>query len=278
MGRPGVAVPLYALAAPCDDPRYPALAGPFVVGCGPDGLVDRALSLQTGRVLTLPLQARSPALDDGQIYIPGFEGGLIRLTEPEPTLAEDTAAIHDTLVAPPALRGPHVAVLTADRVQAAAVTDHARRLYDAHPVGWYPPAIAGDRVAWIDTGGADPSASAVWWMPLEGGAPAPLGPGRHVVGSARRLAWVTDDALVVLDLDTSQRTQRPVQTGFSAAPAVWQDVLCWEAWGEADLDIQCDDGVSVTRPGHQQWPSRFAQWLVFREGGQVWLMTAPEAQ
>lgn len=276
MGRPGVAVPLYALKAPCDDPRYPALAGPFVVGCGPSGLVDRALSLQTGRLLPLPRSARSPALDDGQVYIAGVDGGLIRLTEPAPTLAEDIGTIHDVLVAPPALLGDHVAVLTADRVQAAAVTDHARRLYDAHPVGWYPPAIAGDRVAWIDTGGTDPSAAAVWWMPLGGGRPAPLGAGRHVVGSAHLLAWVTPEALVVWDLDTDQQTARPIRTGFSAPPAVWQDVLCWEAWGEADLDIVCDDGLSVTRPGHQQWPSRFSRWLVFREGGQVWLLTAPD--
>ena len=276
LGHSGVAVPLYAASAPCDDRRYPALAGPWVVACGPDGQVDRVLSLRTGRQLDLPLSSPSPALDDSALYIPGFGGGLIQLHESGALLADGIATIHDPAVAPAALSGERVVVLSADRVQSARLLDRARLKHDAQPVGWYPPAIAGDHVAWVDTGG-QPDGTAIWWMPLEGGDPQQLAAdGRHVQGSPQRLVWVTDAAIVSRDPVTAQVTTQPVRTGFSAPPSLWQDVLCWEEWGDADVDITCDDGLSVVRPGHQQWPSRWDRWLLFREGDQVWLLTAPD--
>lgn len=268
-------MPLYALSAPCSDPRYPALAGPWAVGCGPDGLVDRAISLRTGRQLTLPHATRSPALDDAAVYLP-TQGVLIHLTESGPVLAEDIATVHEPLVAPAALYNTQMATLSTDRVQSAPPTARARRQYDAHPVGWYPPALTADRVFWVDTGGEAPSTTQIWWMPITGGPPKQLAAsGRHVVASTERLAWVTDETLVVHDLHTATTEHRPVRTGFSAPPTLWKSVLCWEEWSSEDIDIHCDDGLSITRLGHQQWPSRHDTWLMFREDGRTWLMTAP---
>lgn len=272
-GHPGAAIPLYDLSAPCDDRRYPQLAGPWVVGCGPGGVVDRALSLETGVLHHLPSPATAPALDDGQVYLPGADGGRLRLTPTAVHRDETGVRLRDPLAAPPALRDDAIVVLAEDAVLVARVGDPLRRRYPSSPQGWYPPAIAGDRVAWIEAG------ERLWWMTLDKGHPEAMpvaGPNaRHVVASGPYLSWVEPDRLVQMDVRTADVQVFPVRTGFSAPPSAWGAVLCWEQWGEVDLDVRCSDGLQVQRPGHQQWPSRWEKWLLFREAGIVWLMTAP---
>lgn len=249
-----------------------------MVGCGPHGAVDRALSIHTGQLHLLPISGRSPALGDSVLYLPGHSGGLVQLLSSGPELALDTATIHTPSIAPAAIRGERVALLSAGSVQSSRVTDRVRHIHDADPVGWYPPALTDTHVAWVDTGGRS-SVTEVWWMPLDGSTePERLSaPGRHVIGSPDRLAWVTDTHLHWLDLATGETSSRIVQTGFSSPPAIWGGVLCWEHWGTSDLDITCDDGLLVTRPGHQQHPSRWGRWLLYREGDQPWLLTASES-
>lgn len=277
LGHAGLAVPVYAASQPCADPRYPALAGPWVVACGADGLVDHVVSVHSGQQFPLPISARSPALGDGTIYIPGLRGGLIALQEGGPVRVDGTAVIHTPTVSPAAIRGQRVAVLGEDTVQTALVSEASRRLYPASPVGWYPPALTETGVAWVDTGG-QPTNTEIWWMSLSNDQPQQLAAeGRHVVGSDTHLVWVTDTHLIKHDIADGHQTTVNVQTGFLSAPTIWQDVVCWEHWGElGDVDISCDDGLNVHRPGHQHHPSRWGRWLLFQEAGQSWLMTAME--
>ena len=272
-GAPGAAIPLYALAADCTDSRYPVLAGAWVLACGSGGEVDRALSLSSGAIITLPVATTSPGTAPGLVYVPGWGGGLIQLTEDEAVLAAGISTIHEPPVAPPALDGERVALLSAGRVQAAALTADARWLHEINPAGWYPPALTDGHVAWIERGEDED----VWWMALPDGTPTLLagGPGsqRHVVGHGRWLAWVEEAAVILLDTQTGARQSFEARTGFSAPIALWDGIVCWEQWG-TDIDIVCSDGLSVTRPGHQQWPSRFGPWLLFREAERVWLLTA----
>lgn len=300
MAAPGISgqsVPLYAIDTPCNDPRYPALAGPWVVGCGPSGEVDRALSLKSGRLVKLPRALTSPGLGEGAIYAPGLDGWLYRLDEDGAHAVEGIARVTAPPLAPPATDGIHVAILTDRGVEAFAATEHHHRVFPTRPWGWYPPALAWPDVAWVTDGG--PDAEDIWWIDaVNGRHPQPLaaGPGhqRHVVGSEHWLAWVEDDAVVVLDITSGARHRYRANTGFSAAPSLWRDVACWEErppltpTDEAPrgpsgleaptdgIDIRCSDGVTVGGPGDQHKPSRWADWLLYRDGKRVMLYTLPD--
>ncbi|MDG1481128.1 MAG: hypothetical protein P8R54_16165 [Myxococcota bacterium] len=246
-----------------------------MVGCGSDGKVDRALSLSSGAMVVLPLSATSPGLSPAAVYVSGWGGGLLRLTERGAVEEADIPSIHQVPVAPPASDGAWAALLSEGRIQAADIHAPGQQLYEVSVAGWYPPALTDGHVAWV--GLDDAGEEDVWWMALPDGEPALLSGGagaqRHVVGAGRWLSWVEEDAVVLLDTESGQRQSLSVRTGFSAPPTLWDGVVCWEEWG-ADIDIVCSDGLAVRRPGHQQWPSRFGPWLLFREAGQVWLLTA----
>jgi len=277
LGAPGVAVPVGALAHRCLDLRYPALAGPWAVGCGPSGEVDRAVNVETGAVVLLPHAFASPALAPGVVYAPGGDGALVSLDGGAATEAETPVRIRRELVAPAATDGAHMALLTADRVEIGGVSDPARRSSPAHPAGWYPPALSWPWVAWVEDAGD--GHEAVWGWNSSSNAPAHLlaaggGHARHVVGSGRFMGWVEERAVVVMDTASGAQTRYPAVTGFSAPPTLWQDVVCWETREAGDVDIRCSDGLRADGAGDQESPSRYQQWLLYRVGDQVWLRTA----
>ncbi|MDP6934378.1 MAG: hypothetical protein QGG40_15740 [Myxococcota bacterium] len=269
---------MHALSEDCADPRYPALAGAWAVGCGARGEVDRAVSLETGTLIRLPIHYRSPGLAPGVVYGPGGEGGMLKLVVPV-ARGMDAATVHLDVVAPAATDGTHVAVLGADQVQAFPAVERSRKVYEAHPAGWYPPALAWPWVAWVEDGG--PSGEDVFALDVREGERTVLaegpGPQRHVVGSGSFLAWVeSDDSVTVLDTRDDHRTRYDVRTGFSAPPSLWNGVVCWEERGR-DVDIRCSDRVYLGGEGHQQWPSRHDRWLLYREDGQTMLYTVEGA-
>ncbi len=272
-----MAVPLHALRERCADPRYPALAGPWAVGCGPDGLVDRAVNLETGALVELPVDGRSPALAEGELLFVTREGTRrVRLG-----VGEDGAELSRypfPLVAPPAYDGEHLALLAEDHVQVGSPEERAGRRWDARPAGWYPPALAWPWVAWVEDAGPDgEDIRAVDTSRAAEPLSLAHGPGyeRHVVGSGPFLAWVEDEHVVILDTRDLGRHAIPARAGFSAPISLWRDVACWERRDGADLDVVCSDGLRAEGPGHQEAPSRFGPWLLYRAAGQVWLLTAP---
>lgn len=277
-GAPGVAVPLYAASQPCDDPRYPALAGPWVVACGTDGRVDRAVSLDSGRVVDLPRAWRSPGLGPGVVYVPGVRTALLRLTE-SGVERLDVVRVTREAVAPPAADPDHVVVLGADGIEAMAATAQQRRVIGASPLGWQPPALSWPWVAWVEDAGRD--GADVLLRDATGSADAEAvggGPGRQdrVVAQGDWLAWVDEGEVVVRQLSTGSERRVGHGTGFSAAPALYGGEVCWEERTPADgVDIACTDWPGADGPGHQQWPMRWDRWLLWREGDRVMLWTAP---
>ena len=286
-GEPGVAVPLPEASETCADPRFPTLAGPWVVACGPRGKVDRVVSLETGRRYDLPDRLESPGVGPGVLYEPGRDGGLLRLDADGPHWDRNAARVHLRLVAPPATDGAHLAVLDADHVAAAPVEQRGLTLLSAHPAGWQAPALAWPWVAWVeDAGEGDED---VMLLDTRDGAIRVLdgGPGRQrlVVGFAPWLAWVdAAGEVVVWNTATGERAVHPARTGFQAPPALWRDVACWEerpapgAPADQGIDIACSDGVAVRRPGHQTRPARWDRWLLFRERGDAWLYVVPPGE
>ena len=269
-------MPLHALAAPCADPRYPALAGAWAVGCGPDGRVDRAVSLDTGALVMLPFASTSPALAPGVVF--DLRSGLARLDEGVALLREGVPVVRAAMVAPPSTDGERLALLTRDRVEVGPVDSRTRRSYAARPAEWYPPALAGSWVAWVEDGG-EAGEDVLAINTALGGAPVALaaGPGhqRHVVGAGDWLAWVEEGAVTVLDTRSDERAMIPLETGFSAPLALWEGVVCAEIRARGDIDVTCSDGLGAYGPGDQLAPSRFGPWLLYRQEGRTWLRTAP---
>lgn len=276
LGQPGVAVPLHALEHRCLDPRYPALAGPWAVGCGPGGLVDRAVNLESGALVELGVEGRSPALAEGAVlFVTPTTTILVRLERPEERATLSRSPL--TLVAPPAFDGERLALVGEDQVLLGAPGERLSRRWEARPAGWYPPALAGAWVAWVEGGDGGEDVYAVDTSRAEGPRALAGGSGyqRHVVGSGTTLAWVEDEAVALMDTRTQELRRLPAKTGFSAPISLWGEVVCWEERGGADLDLRCSDGLVAGGPGHQEAPSRWGPWLLYRSGGRVWLLTAP---
>jgi hypothetical protein len=180
--------------------------------------------------------------------------------------------------APPAIAGEHVAITTEESLDVTDLGSPVIRRFGPSsgtpaPLGWYPPAIGGGYIAWVVDGQED--GADVWWVPVGQGRPEPLatGPGHHhhVVGHDRWLAWIAPDEVVVMDTETGARTRHPARTGFSAGLTLWRDVACWETRTDSDVDITCSDGVRIQGPGHQRWPSRWGDQLLYRDEGQLML-------
>jgi len=239
--------------------------------------------LEQGAVVPLPLtNSITPGVAPDVVFEPGQSEGWIHLEDvtlvSEPITTEEGVRFFRPMITPPTTNDVIVAGLARDAVMVTRRGERVTSLVEAHPVGWYPPAVAGDRVAWVNQG-TEAGVEQIWWMTIEDRQPEPLTPdathARHVVGAGSLLAWVEPGSVQLLNVETHERQEFKVSTGFSAPPTAWSGGVCWETWGPTDLDIVCSDGMEVRRAGHQRWPSRYDEWLIFREGEIVWLMRAP---
>lgn len=277
-GSPGVSVPLYSLDHRCTDPRFPRLAGPWAVGCGPGGRVDRALSLETGRLVELPRPLGPAGTGPAAVVGTGRRGGLFRLTQAGAVEVADALPIIEPLTAPPATDGAHIGLLSARGLQAFPATQQTRSILDANPLGWQPIALTWPWVAWVeDAGGGD---SDVWIRDMRDrhtARPLANGAGRQdrVVAEGEWLAWIDVGDVVLWNPRTAATRRIETQSGFRSPPAPWNGEACWEVRGDG-IDIECSDLPDVARPGHQGWPTRWAHWLLYRDGDRPMLYTAPD--
>lgn len=267
---------LPALAGTCSDGRFPRLAGAWAVGCGPSGMVDRAVELATNRVVSLTGAAASPALAPGVVYAPGLEHGLWRLPEPNPV-----PGVH-RMPAPGveavATDGARVAVCTREDVQVFALFDAGRQRYAGRPAPWYWPAVSSLGVAWVELRDAALTGEDIWFLADGAHTPEPLvrkaGQQRHLAASGPFLGWIDDDGVRVEDLRSGERRFYAADAHTSAGLSLWGPVACFEVFDGIDVDVACTDGLEVDRPEHQRGPSRYGPWILFREGAQVLLATA----
>jgi len=237
------------------------------------------MSLDTHEVVVLKVAMETPGVAPGQLFTP--ETGVVSLEDGTTT---PSRAFHrhswQARTAPPAIAGDVIAITTALNMDATRLGENVVRRFgpDASvppPMGWYPPAIGGQQIAWVADAG--PDGADVWWVPVGKGHAEPLatGPGQqhHVAGHDRWLAWASPDEVVIFDTVTGERTTHPTQTGFSAGLTLWRDVACWETRDGASVDIACSDGVRIEGEGHQRWPSRWEDHLLYRDGEQLMLWT-----
>ncbi len=272
-GPPDVQVlPLPWLDGPCQDARYPRLAGEWAVGCGPSGRVDRALHLESRRTVALEGAAVSPAVAPGVLYAPTRDHGLWRLPGGDPV---EVTLVPRQGVAPPATDGERVALPVAEGVQLFELDERVRRTHDAVPAPWYPPAIDGDLVAWVDRRG---DSEDIW--ALVDGEPVAVaaGPGheRHVAVEGRTVAWIDDRGAHTWDAVSGERSSWAVDAHTSRRLALDDGVLCLEAWNGVDVDVACSDGVYWGGQGHQRAPDRQGRQLLVVDRGRALLLEWPE--
>ena len=249
------------------------------MGCGPGGQVDRAVHLPTGSRIDIALDGDAEvALGDGVLFATGRQGGVFALTLEGAQRAEASPRAAGSPVGPPGLGDTHLAVQEAMRVLVGTPGAATLSVHPTRPLGWYPAVAGQDYVAWVVAGGA--TGADVWMLALDAPDAVPLpvaattAEERHAVASGPWLSYVADEALMRRHVPTGRVEVVAQGTGFSAPPSAWQDVLCWEI-RSADVDIVCSDGVARRGRGHQQWPSRWGPWLLYREADTVLLYTAP---
>ncbi len=268
--------PLPAFDSRCQDRRYPKLAGSWLVGCRHQGLVDQAWHLSDGRRVQLDGPAISPASAPGVLYALGSDHGLWRLPQPSAVHAQPWAGQRP--VAPVASDGSHGALLLERRVAAFALDERRQLLHDADPLPWFPPALDWPLVAWVDGRERATTGMDIWAWDAETNDSFPVvadpGDQRHVAASGGWLGWLDERGVWVQDLQGSRRLHAPADTGFRAGLSLWQAVACWEDRSGGDSDVICSDGLQLTGPGDQGWPSRWGPWLLYRLDGEPWLATA----
>lgn len=256
----------------CEDPRYPRLAGLWVVGCGPSGQVDRALHLADGARVELEAAARAPAVAPGVLYAPTLAHGLWRLPGAAPRL-EGVMKVPFGGLGPPGTDGVHGAVTTAEDVQVFLLEGRLREHIAARPAPWYPPAVGAGWVSWVDVGESWMNAEDVFTRAPGATLASPLvrrpGHQRHVAASGTLLGWVEDRRVCVERLPDGERRCVGAQPNPSRGLSLDGAVACWEEGGGEDVDLRCSDGLALRRPGHQRSPSRVGVWLIWREGAQV---------
>jgi hypothetical protein len=266
--------PLPRFRHSCRDRRYPALAGDWIVGCGPAGLLDLAEHIPTGRLVTLDSPAESAGLAPGQILAVGDEERLWVLPSPTPL---PTKGRSGDAIAPPASWGPGLAVLLQGQVSVGTTGDHARRIREAQPLPWYPPAMSWPTVYWVDGRGGGQTGMDIWGWTPSAGPPVPVvvqaGDQRHPVASATHLAWTDEEGIWLQELEHGQRWLHAAEVGFRAGPSIHEGTLCWEERRQGDVDVRCTDGLAAQGPGYQGWPSRYGPWLLIRRDGIPWLIT-----
>lgn len=272
--------PLPAFHHRCLDRRFPALAGPWVLGCGPGGHLDRAEHLVTGQVVELESAADSAGLTPGALFATGAEHGLWELPSPSPRQA--WAPTGARVVSPPALDGRYMAVALEEAIAVQAVGEARQLRRTAAPLPWFPPALDWPVVYWVD--GRDQAVSGldIWGWDTRRGPPFPVvtrpGDQRHVAVSPALLCWLDDEGVWLQDRVSGERHLHRAEVGFQAGPTLWGSVACWEERDAGDVDVRCSDGLEATGEGDQGWPSRWQAWLLFRQEDMPWLVEITPAQ
>ena len=243
------------------------------MGCGPLGEVSRAWNLRTGERVELQGIGSSPAVGSGVLWEPGRKGGLWSLPAAEPV--RQAGWVDPILVAPPATDGSLCVLPTADELQILSLETGRRAHVSARPAPWYTPVVYGERVAWVDLRSADEQGEDVWMLsPGAGGEGAPLakGPGneRHVALSGSSVAWIDDKGVVIQSLESGLRRRWDGDVHTNTMLSLWEDTACWEIDEEGDVNVVCSDGTQIGGDGHQRFPSRFEEFLLYRQDGRTW--------
>ncbi len=204
------------------------------------------------------------------LWEPGHGGGAWRLPASTPERGDGWVDLD--LTAPPGTDGRTVVLATATDLQWMVLGENRRFHIESRPAPWYPPAVAGDVIAWVTR--TDQTGEDIWILDGDAARPLANGPGheRHPVASVESLAWLEEEGVVIHDLSTGEQTRFSGDVHTNTGLTLWESVACWEVWKEGDIDIQCSDGLQVTGEGHQRHPARVGSALLYRENGHTWVV------
>lgn len=260
----------------CADDRYPALAGPWIVGCSDSGRVDLAVSVETGLRVVLADAVTRPGLTDGALFGPGV--GVWTLPDPRPRRV--TPMVTEPPIAPPAFDGVRVALTYPDGVEVFALGESVRKRTAARPRPWIAPVLRGPDVAWIDADGArirTVDGEVHHFAAGPGGAPVDRG----VAGDGRRVRFSGDGASVGVGERLRTVVGDPVDTAFDAPLTMSGPVTCFETRPEGGSPggVSCLGGRlpggQTSLEGHHH-PSLVGPWLLSRTDDGVWLSALTE--
>ena len=218
--------------------------------------------------------AYSPAVAPGTLYAPTRDHGLWRL--PESGTSPDAPLVPVDGIAPAATDGERVALSLAEGVQIFRLDERLRRTWEATPAPWYPPAIDGELLAWVDVRGESED---VWVLHQGQAMPLADGPGheRHVAVSGDRVGWIDDRGVNIWNATTGEQESWVTDAHTSRRLSLDGSTACWEAWNGTDVDVHCTDGVSWDGPGHQRGPDRQGEQLLVVDQGRALLLVFAEA-
>ena len=253
------------LIHPCADPSFPKFSGDWVVGCNESGLVANAWNVHSKILVELPFTFAKAFCNDGYIYSPA--NGLFEITAQglEPIKTTKTANSQDTIYT---TDGTHLVALTRDSVSVFENQDTTKRIYETHSSQRRGAVLAWPIVVWES---GQHGEEALWWS-ISGGVPelvptvgTNMGNDRQhmVFGDGSEFGWVSKDKITVMNTNGETR-DIAAETGFNGPPSMSNGVVCWEHRGLVDVDIQCSDGLLANGSGHQLWPSRSKEWLIYQ--------------
>jgi hypothetical protein len=258
-----IPLPLHGLHYPCSNPRFPTVLDTMVLGCGPDGSVDRMMSLHDQKIVDLPEKNN---WSTGEVlFRTGSPGGIW-----DPT---SKRWVSDRILVQNAVGRSQfglIAVLGETEILLREKDERIQYQRAAKPIGWHPPAITNNVVAWIE--GLEQDAKIVIWHWQEGdkittiSSISPL----YLYSDESRLVWNEPNRIRIYNTETKQSDE--IEVSNIQGLTVDSNLICWSEWVEKDLDIRCDDGFHLRREGNQEWPQLHATGLYFRENGVLmWL-------
>lgn len=140
---------------------------------------------------------------------------------------------------------------------------------EARPIGYYPPVILSEQVAWIEWE-ANRQVIQVWSWKTGELKTIPAKEPLALVGENNILAWSEPDAIQVFDLDLG--TQEAISSSVRGALSLKDGRLCWAELQGVETDIRCSDGFELERKGLQFSPIQLAVGMLFlEEQGVMWL-------
>ncbi|MEC7985702.1 MAG: hypothetical protein VX278_11105 [Myxococcota bacterium] len=252
-------VPVHAFPTPCIDPRFPVIHHGWILGCNRRGLVAESYNPQTYRTTQLPAGYEYVGLG-GAVQL-GADGSFSLTTK---TL-DKKERILEAVNAPPA-GNENIWVYTTDEAVFYKEGRQAQSV-QARPKGWYPPALWGERIVWVENDGV--GGETLWLWDLETTRPLmpSSSPQRHPIASGLWLGWVEEEKIWLGNFQLNEK--RVIDAKAVDRLALHNEKACWSQWGEDDIDIHCSDGFVLKREKHQLWPSLWGNKLVFQEDGRL---------
>ena len=136
-------IPVHGLHFSCTDPKFPAVLEEYILGCGPDGEVDRMMSIHDKTVTLLPEKGNWGI--GTVLFRLGRPGGI---WDPNQEMWSGDRVLRD--VGAVITQQDVVAVTTQSEVIVRRRDQRIQHRQEAKPVGWHPPAVTSTYVAWIE--------------------------------------------------------------------------------------------------------------------------------